>query len=269
MQALFGAYWSKVYLLMVVSIVAASYVIRRFPLFANWIESVNASKVSVSVLLIAVLQFAFYLLLPNYSDYGEPTIALLVANLLNGGTVYGDWNSSGPLVGSNYGPNIILIQSAFIWTSPTIFGSKIPGVLFAIAALIIIRMATIRYRRDATWFYPACLVVMLSSNLHYWFWNRPDSVLIALVACCALCADRLREDRMIVVVALIAAISINLKLFAPLYFLPFFAASAVSLGLTLRLAKSFVLGAAGFVIVSSLPFLLFSSFAINPNWRTY
>lgn len=210
------------------------------------------------VLLLAVLNFALYLSIPSFRDYGEPVIPILATNLLNGATVYGSPFDGEEIVGSNYGPLIFLLQAAALLIHPSLWISKLTGIIFASSAIICIFLlagditASRRRALETT----ALFVALLSFNLHYWFWNRPDSALIALVALATIAHNRLTPSKSLMMVGLLAGLSINLKLFAAIYFLPFAAASASRLTLS-QFVRAATIGGLLFFVVLIFPFLLY------------
>ena len=64
------------------------------------------------------------------------------------------------------------------------------------------------------------MVVLLSFELHYWFWNRPDLILIAVVSLGVLIFERAKPIVCLVCLGLLAGIAMNLKLFGAFYLLP-------------------------------------------------
>jgi hypothetical protein len=95
----------------------------------------------------------------------------------------------------------------------------------------------------------------LSFELHYWFWNRPDSLLLAIVSLGVLLFDRTRPVVCLVALACLAGIAANLKLFAPVYLVPLAVACAIGISSWRELLGAIVIGAVLFVLVLALPFL--------------
>jgi hypothetical protein len=255
-QAAFVAYWAIVFYVALALGAAAVAWRERGGAIAARLTGL-APVAAVAVLVAAIAHVLFYLVLPNYADYGEPVIPLLAANLLNGAPVYGDWTSGRELVGSNYGPLVFLLQALALRVSATVAASKLVGIVFAAAGLCALYLATARRLGSARWALGFCAfaVVLTAFNLHYWFWSRPDSMLIAFVAIGALGFERLRPALALVLIGLLAGLSMNLKLFGAAYLVPLAFACALRLGWR-EAALAVVAGGVLFLAALCLPFTL-------------
>jgi hypothetical protein len=258
-QQLFLAYWSFVFLagaamfgaLAWLTAKSSSTVLRR------WIADEDNRIwriLPISVVLLAVAHFALYLWVPSYADYGETIIPILAANFLKGGSVYSDWDGGSAVIGSIYGPYVFIVQSAALAISPSVFFSKLVGIIFAGMALIVFYLAVRTLRPSAALGFCALMVALSSFNLHYWFWNRPDSIFIFLVSICALLTVRSDRRYLMIWIGMLAAIATNLKLFGSIYFVPF-AVMCIATQDWRALLKSGGLGAILFVVFAILPFL--------------
>ena len=173
------------------------------------------------LIVLAIAHCAFYLFVPNFADYVEPLIPHLASNYLHGAPVYADWHTGQAIVGSLYGPYVFLAQIPVLLWYPAIAASKLIGIGFGLAALLMLFLA-VRSRAGSKDALAMCalMIALLSIEQHYWFWNRPDSILIAIVALGALLFDRARPAVCLAGLGLLAGIAINLKIFGALYLLP-------------------------------------------------
>jgi hypothetical protein len=217
---------------------------RRWPIF------------DAAIISLAIAHGVFYLCVPNFADYGEAVMPLLAGNYLKGAPIYGDWTLGHAIVGSNYGPYVFLAQiPALLWL-PTIAASKLVGVACGLGAVILLYFA-VRHHRSVANALATCAIMigLLSFELHYWFWNRPDSLLLAIVALGVLLFDRTRPVVCLVALAFLAGISANLKLFAPIYLVPLAVACVVGIGSWRELLGAIVVGGLLFLLALALPFL--------------
>lgn len=227
-QTAFVAYWSDCYPATCALLVLL--VLRRIwtfpvPAVGSTIARILASDWGIfdkAVIGLGVAHCAFYLWLPNFADYGEPVMPLLASNYLHGAPVYADWRAGQAIVGSNYGPYAFLSQLPVLLWHPTIAASKLVGVGFGLGGLLLLLLAVRGRMRSAADGLSLCalMVVMLSFEQHYWFWNRPDSALIAIVALGTLLFDRTRPAACLACLGLLAGVAINLKLFGAIYLVP-------------------------------------------------
>ncbi len=198
----------------------------------------------------------FYLVVPNFADYGEPVIPILAGNYLKGASIYSDWTLGHAIVGSNYGPYVFLAQIPVLLLLPTIAASKFVGVAGGLTAILLLHLA-VRHHRSVANALTTCAIMvgLLSFELHYWFWNRPDSLLLAIVSLATLLYERTRPVVCLVAIACLAGISANLKLFAPVYLVPLAVACVVGIGSWRALFGATLIGGALFVLALALPFL--------------
>ena len=209
-----------------------------------------------AVVSLAIAHCVFYLWVPNFADYGEAVIPLLASNYMKGAPIYSDWTLGHAIVGSNYGPYVFLAQIPAMLLLPTLAASKFVGVFSALAAVLLLYLA-VRSHRSAANALATCAVMigLLAFELHYWFWNRPDSLLLAIVSLAVLLFDRTRPVVCLVALACLAGISANLKLFAPVYLVPLAVACVAGMRSWRELLGAIVIGGVLFGLALALPFL--------------
>ena len=246
---------------------------------AGWLRPVFAdgrrwAVFDAAIISLAIAHCVFYLCVPNFADYGEPVIPLLASNYLKGASIYGDWTLGHAIVGSNYGPYVFLAQIPALLLLPTIAASKFIGVACGLAAVLLLYLA-VRHHRSAANALATCAIMigLLAFELHYWFWNRPDSLLLAIVAVGILLFDRTRPAVCLMALGCLAGISADLKLFAPVYLVPLAAACVVGIDSWRELLGAIAIGGALFLLALALPFLggvsslnaYLANLAIMPN----
>jgi hypothetical protein len=231
----------------------------RFPAAGSLIARVTSydfGAIDKLLIVLAIAHCAFYLCLPNFADYTEPLIPLLASNYLHGAPVYADWHAGQTIVGSVYGPYVFLAQIPVLLWFPAIAASKLIGIGFALAALLMLFLA-VRNRagsQNDALVMCALMVALLSFQRHYWFWNRPDSILIALVAFGVLLFDRARPSVCLAGLGLLAGVAINLKIFGALYLLPLALACLPMVPSWSGLIGAFSIGGGLFAAALALPF---------------
>jgi hypothetical protein len=255
-------YWSSCHLatfVLLALLVSHRLWASRIPAAGSIIASLASSDwgtIDKLLIVLAIAHCAFYLGIPNFSDYGEPVMPLLASNYLHGAPVYADWHAGQAVIGSNYGPYVFLTQIPVLLWYPTIAASKLIGIGFGLAALLMLFLAVrkrVGSRSDALAMC-ALMVALLSFELHYWFWNRPDSILIAIVSLGALLFDRARPAVCLAGLGLLAGIAINLKLFGALYLLPLALACLPLVPSWSGLIGAVAIGGGLFVAALALPF---------------
>ncbi len=207
------------------------------------------------LIVLAIAHCAFYLFVPNFADYVEPLIPLLASNYLHGALVYADWHTGQAIVGSLYGPYVFLAQIPVLLWYPAIAASKLIGIGFGLAALLMLFLA-VRNRAGSKDALAMCalMIALLSIEQHYWFWNRPDSILIAIVALAALLFDRGRPAVCLAGLGLLAGVAIDLKIFGALYLLPLALACLPLVPSWTGLIGAVAIGGGLFVAALALPF---------------
>jgi hypothetical protein len=163
---------------------------------------------------------------PGYLDHGEPVIAAAAWKLLDGQPVYPPFD--GPLFTSNaYGP----ILFAFNALSFAIFGgsvaaSKIAGLLSAYVAVLLTGVAVARgslLRGMAGAAFMAAIALLYTP---YSFWNRPESMLCALVAaglfvlCRSESQGSIRWHGSALALGILGGLAMGLKIYGAIFFFP-------------------------------------------------
>ncbi len=205
------------------SFYAAAFLVLLYVFFSSERAQIPIRRVfPATALLILFLAFAnviLYLVTPNFSDYGEVSIAVLAGNLNVGAPVYSDWTSGPFLVGSNYGPLSFLIEAAAQRLDANVFASKLPGVVaFATGfAALFLALRALRLSLLECAAPLAFAVAIYSSNYNTWFWNRPDAALITIVSLACLFDAKMAESRKFLALAALAGLAVNFKVIGPIY----------------------------------------------------
>jgi hypothetical protein len=267
-QAAFQFYWGNVFLFIIAALISyfafLGFFGQAIPNPALDSKMRLVTSLSWSVICLSLLQMIYYLVLPNYLDYGEPLMAILAGNLRMGGDVYSDWTAGGSIVGSNYGPISIIVQSMFLVFGGSIFLSKLPGIIFAVLSLYIFFVTLRRYIGGSAVLVLAAMVILLSCQRHFWYWNRPEPYLFVLVTLSIFIYDRCRAETCLIACGLFAGIALQLKLFTPIYLLPIAVTCVADLGRVEALWRSLLIGGALFVVSAILPY------STGPiEWRPY
>ena len=222
-KELYGLYFSHWTFIMTAVVSAGLWLMSHpFAGAASSLERRSVTVLAVAVLALGALQMAIYPFMPNYVDYVEPMVAVLALNSARGAPLYGDWAHGGGVQGSLFGPLVFLVQAAFLKISPTIAMSKIAGIAAAAANLALLAAVLRKVVRDwpRTLILLALFLVLVVGFRHFWFWNRPDPLLI-LLSTAGLAAYLWMTPRMaLVTIGLLAGLAANLKLYTPLYLVP-------------------------------------------------
>ncbi|KHK92873.1 glycosyltransferase 87 family protein [Novosphingobium malaysiense] len=271
-QSYFVSYWGHNHLITFVvasAFVAAAllmnrhYSIERLHAASQFNSRTAAHRLSQFIIILAAGHWLFYLLVPSFVDYGEPVMPLLAGNIPQGAPVYADWGSGEEIVGSNYGPYVFLAQIPIVLWLHSIAASKLVGIIFAAGScvLVYLTLRKIIDSKEEKFGEPAILLALmigfLASELHYWFWNRPDSALILTVACGIFIHERASFRKSLLAIGLLAGIATNLKLFGAIYFVPLGVACLTRNATALRKLWPAIAGAALlFAVAVALPFTL-------------
>ena len=236
----------------------------------GWIYWVKIRSVTLSAVLICALAatsifavfayistIALYLLYPNYLDHFQPTVASISWLWMQGHELYPDW-TTGEVYGLVYGPVLFLINGmALLLLSPSIFASKLPGVLSLGAALgvtwILVKWKTANSLTSL--FLLASLIMLFGLFREYAYWNRAEPFLILLSVLALLLAFRSPSLVAGIGVAVLAGVATALKLHGFIYMIP---AAAVALARVDNLRGRLVTATIGFAcaVVSALvPYL--------------
>lgn len=166
-----------------------------------------------------------YLIYPGYLDTGEPNIVALAWRLLDGHPVYLPVDDAARIT-NLYGPYLYLIHAGIFWLfGASVMIGKLPGILALVIGLAFVAFT---YRRDGisalslALAYSAGIVCL---NLPATIWDRPETFMIACVAA-GVCLNNLGKDQngkwlRILGFGALIGVMMGLKVFAPIYFLPF------------------------------------------------
>lgn len=230
----------------------------------GWLKFLHRGASGWTLAAMAVIAAAgahvfLYLHTPNFIDYAEPMVALIGSGMLHGDLVYHDIRDGQSIVSSLYGPLTFLLQSLFLTVSPSIFGSKLPGV---VAALALCALIFIALRRAApgnaglAWLGLAIVIVFLYAFRHFWFWNRPDSFLLLTTAAGLVAVTTLRPGVALIALGALGGVAAGLKPHAPLYLLPLAVTAACRLPSWRDGVKPALAAAAFGLALALLPFSL-------------
>ncbi len=126
-----------------------------------------------------------YLVFPSYNiDTLEPLVTDLSWLAVHGRPVYPDWNNGGDAYGMIYGPLLYFVNGVFLLLSPTIFMSKLPGVVAWLAATWFFWRSLRNRGIDGytAFLFVAVLCAALMPEQQYPYSNRADSYLLLLVS---------------------------------------------------------------------------------------
>src|SRR5271169_3037212 len=160
-----------------------------------------------------ILTIALYLLYPNYLDHVQATVASISWLWMHGHELYPNW-TTGEIYGLVYGPVLILINGMALLLNPSIFASKLPGVLSFGAALgvtwILLRSRTPGSLTSL--FLLASLIMLFAPFRLFVYWNRAEPFLILLSVLALLLAFRSSLLVAGVGVGILAGVATGLKL---------------------------------------------------------
>ena len=103
------------------------YWVTKRPIFTSILIG-TAALLAILTILAYFSTIILYLLYPNYIDHIQPQVASISWLLMQGHELYPDWTSS-DVYGLAYGPILFLINGTALLLNPSIFASKLPGVL--------------------------------------------------------------------------------------------------------------------------------------------
>ena len=104
------------------------------PIFTAAMLTGPGTILAILVLVAYIVLLILYLLWPNYIDQGQPVVASISWLWIHGYDLYPNW-TTGDVYGLLYGPAIFLINGMALLLSPTIFASKLTGILSLVAVL--------------------------------------------------------------------------------------------------------------------------------------
>jgi hypothetical protein len=126
-----------------------------------------------------------YLVFPSYNiDTLEPLVTDLSWLAVHGRPLYPDWNNGGDAYGMIYGPLLYFVNGVFLLLNPTIFMSKLPGVVAWLAAMWFFWRSLRNRGIDSytAFLFVAVMCAALMPEQQYPYSNRADSYLLLLVS---------------------------------------------------------------------------------------
>lgn len=232
----------------------------------------NSFILKVAVILIVNYFYlvCLYTLSNNYIDHAEPNVSAVSWLFQSGHFLYPNLEYPERYI-NNYGP-ILYIVNGFIFNlfQPSILTSKLCGVIAVAITLLSLHcvLAKMSGFRIAIIGSAYITLVFLSLNTFHSlpaasFWTRPDPLLLMCVSIALLAAIATPPLIATLICALSVGISLNLKIFAILYFLPIYTIFYQQAGLAYTLLSLFL--AFG---VAVTPFIGFSHISFE-NYITW
>ncbi len=166
-----------------------------------------------------------YLIYPGYMDHGESVNTLIAQRLLDGRQVYPAFDTPGR-VSNLYGPFFYIISAAFM----AIAGASLEvGKAAPLAGIVMVPLLIFMGQRVRGQIAASAAVILATGFilLHtpMSVWNRPDSLLVMLVAAAVWLANNERGNEKDVVwraaaIAALAGIGVGMKIHGAIYFMP-------------------------------------------------
>jgi hypothetical protein len=215
-----------------------------------------AGALAVFAVSTYISTIVLYLLYANYFDHGQPIVASISWLWMHGHELYPNW-ATGDVYGQVYGPLVFLMNGIALQWSPSIFASKLPGVLSLGVALAVTFMLLKRKTASsvASLFLLASLVILFGLFDESSYWNRPEPFLILVSVLSLFVALRSSLWVAVISVGALTGLAVAFKLHGFIYTLP---AAAVALARVETLRGRLVGGIIGsaFAILSAiLPYL--------------
>lgn len=183
---------------------------------------IAAGSAAVLVLGANTLLVLTYPVTQAYEDHGEPNVVMLAVWRNAGHLLYPSWNNGEGFYGLIYGPLMFQLEGAVLALSPTVLGSKLPGVMACICFYLVLwrLLAGSAGPRDR---WSVLLLLGMTSLVtlafaNATFWIRPEPFLMLFVALGLLSAVRLRAAAGAVCLGLACGAATGFKLSAPVYF---------------------------------------------------
>ncbi|HEY9601774.1 MAG TPA: hypothetical protein V6C85_09205 [Allocoleopsis sp.] len=206
----------------------------------------------------------------NYIDHAEPNISAVSWLFQRGHSLYPNLDYPERYI-NNYGP-IVYIINGFLLNlfQPSILTSKLCGAISVVITLLSLScvLTKISGFRIAIIGSAYITLVFLSLNTFHSlpaasFWTRPDPLLLMCVSIALLAAIATPPLIATLIFALSIGISLNLKIFAILYFLPIYISFYQQAGLSYTLLSLFLSFG-----VAVTPFIGFSNISFE-NYITW
>lgn len=191
----------------------------------------------------------------DFWDHAEPTIASISWYFWLGKEVYPDLPEC---YGLSYGPFLYILNGLFeALCGPSVFSAKLGGVLAGCGSVLAVLLLVRRYASFPAATLAAALFISMQLQFsQVSFWSRPDSFLVFFVSIACLAAT-FPSWGAALCLGIAAGISFNLKLHAPLYFLPLFAFACRTLSVRQMAAAIGIgcaCGVAPFVVFRNISF---------------
>jgi hypothetical protein len=193
----------------------------------------TAAALAVLTIVTYGVTIIFYLLYPNYLDHMEPLVASISWEWMHGHVLYPNWTTGDAWI-SIFGPLLFLINGLPLLLGPSIFSTKLVGVLFLTLALIAILIAL----KQTTGSNLRSLVLLASlvglfeifpgypSTYQYPYyqlpyWNRPEPFLIT-TSVLALVVIAWKPPPLLagISIGVLAGLATGLKLHSFIYLIP-------------------------------------------------
>jgi hypothetical protein len=216
----------------------------------------TAAALAVFALSTYMLAIVLYLLYPNYFDHVQATVASLSWVWMQGHELYPNW-TTGDVYGLVYGPIIFLINGMALLLNPSIFASKLPGVLSLVAALGATWIILIRKTANCltSLFLLASLIMLLGPFGVFPYWNRSEPFLILVSVLALLMAFGPSSLMAAVGIGVLAGAAAGLKLHGFIYTVPAAAATLAKVETLRGRVVIAIIGGACAVAAALLPFL--------------
>jgi len=229
------------------------------PIFSSTVLVGTAATLSVLTIVTYCVTIMFYLLYPNYPDHGQPVVASISWEWMNGHVLYPNWTTSDVWI-SIYGPLLFLINGLPLLLCPSILCTKLVGVLFLALALVAILIALKQATGSSltSLLLVASLVAFFGTFHEYTYWNRPEPFLITTSAL-ALVVIACKPPPLVagISIGVLAGWAMGLKLHGFIYLIPA-AAFTVARIETLR----------GRLVVAIIGGLCAAAFALLPYFES-
>jgi hypothetical protein len=222
----------------------------------------TAATLAILTIVTYGVTIIFYLLYPNYLDHMEPLVASISWEWMHGHVLYPNWTTGDAWI-SIFGPLLFLMNGLPILVDPSIFSTKLVGVLFLALALIAILIAL----KQTTGSSLTSLLLLASlvglfgifpdyPYSQYPYWNRPEPFLI-MTSVLALVVIAWKPPPLLagISIGVLAGLATGLKLHGFIYLIP---AAALTVTRIESLRGRFVVAIiSGIVaaIFASLPYL--------------
>lgn len=190
-----------------------------------------------------------YVFYPGYLDTGEPNIVALGWRLWQGHPVYLPLDHETRIT-NLYGPYLYALHAAVLGVfGPSVVIGKIPGVLAMCLSVVFMAIATVRYGRYGMAIAVGGIAVLGILNLPTTIWNRPESFMLLSAAAGVALYERGSKKWVVFGIGVLVGLSIGLKIFAAVYFVPIGLMILVRYGVI----SAFMTGLTA-LLIASLPF---------------